>query len=194
MTRTPAGSGAAVDAAQQPEKVVLLNEDLSVAGTALKSDVHTADTALHLAFSLYLFDHHGRVLVTRRAADKTTWPGVWTNSCCGHPLPGEDVAAAVTRRAGQELGLLPDDVRLVLPSFRYRAVMDNGIVENEFCPVFVGWCEDPDAVRPDPDEVMDTRWVPWGQFRSAVLATSVQVSPWCELQVQQLPERVPRDR
>ena len=100
---------------------MLLDEDGNAVGVADKHAVHHAETPLHLAFSCYVLDADGRLLVTRRALAKATFPGVWTNSCCGHPAPGEDVEAAVVRRVGQELGLSLRDLRLVLPRFRYRA-------------------------------------------------------------------------
>jgi isopentenyl-diphosphate delta-isomerase len=167
------------------ESVVLLDESGSSIGTAAKRDVHHRDTPLHLAFSCYVFDTHGRVLVTQRALDKATFPGVWTNSCCGHPAPGEDLDEAVRRRVGQELGLRIDGLRLLLPSFRYRAVMPDGVTENEMCPVFVATTADP--VDPDPAEVEDVAWEPWPDFRDAVLDGSRQVSSWCVEQVTALP-------
>jgi len=167
-----------------PELVVLLDEDGQAVGTAEKAGVHDADTPLHLAFSCYLFDDAGNVLVTQRALHKRTFPGVWTNSCCGHPAPGEPLEDAVRRRVEQELGTTVTDLRLVLPRFRYRAEQD-GVVENEMCPVFVGSADE--RVAPDPDEVGEARWEPWRAFREAVLDGSREVSVWCREQVAQLP-------
>lgn len=167
------------------EQVVLLDESGHAVGTADKQDVHHAATPLHLAFSCYVLDADGRLLVTRRALTKATFPGVWTNSCCGHPAPGEAMEDAVVRRVRQELGISLGDVRLVLPCFRYRAVMDNGVVENEMCPVYVATTV-ADEVRADPTEVEEHRWEPWPEFRASVLAGR-DVSSWCREQVAELP-------
>ncbi len=168
------------------EQVVLLDEAGARVGTAAKRDVHHAETPLHLAFSCYVLDAEGRLLVTRRAWHKQTWPGVWTNSACGHPGPDESLLDAVRRRVGEELGIGLDDLRLVLPAFRYRAVMPDGTVENEMCPVLVAGTTD--TVAPDPAEVADATWVPWVDFRRSVLEGSREVSPWCVEQVAALPE------
>jgi isopentenyl-diphosphate delta-isomerase len=168
------------------EQVVLLDEAGRSIGVAAKASVHHTDTPLHLAFSCYVFDGSGALLVTQRASDKPTWPGVWTNSFCGHPAPGENIAEAVRRRAEQELGIVIDDVRLALPTFRYRAVMPDGVVENEMCPVFVATTAN--DVRPDPAEVEAYVWVDWPEFRRSVLDGSRDVSPWCVEQVQALPD------
>ena len=104
-----------------------------------------------------------------------------TNTVCGHPKPGEDLAEAVRRRAGSELGVEVRCLRLVLPDFRYRAVM-NGLVEHELCPVFVGFVDD-DQLAADPREVDDAQWVPWEEFRREVLSGARTVSPWCREQV-----------
>lgn len=170
------------------ERVVLLDDDGVAIGTAPKRDVHHRATPLHLAFSCYVFDHDGRFLLTRRALHKRTWPGMWTNSCCGHPAPGELVAHAVSRRVRQELGTDLTDVRLLLADFRYRAVMGNGTVENEVCPVYVATCPDPRALDADPDEVATFAWVDWSTFRAEVVAGRRGVTPWCVEQIAALPE------
>lgn len=166
------------------ELVVLLDDSGAATGTAPKATVHHAHTPLHLAFSAYLVSPDGDVLVTRRAADKRTFPGVWTNSVCGHPGPGEDLRDAVRRRAADEVGAAVSEVRLVLPAFRYVAEM-HGIVENELCPVFVAVTERV-APQPDPAEVMDAEWVAWSRFSADVLDGRRTVSHWCRSQVAEL--------
>ena len=116
---------------------MLVDEDGRAIGTLPKPEVHHGETPLHRAFSAYLFDDDGRLLVTRRAEDKATFPGMWTNTVCGHPGPDEDDAAAIARRADFELGLTVADLRPALPDYRYRAEF-RGVVENEICPVYVG--------------------------------------------------------
>ena len=166
------------------ELVVLLDEDGRAIGEADKASVHHARTPLHLAFSCYVLDADERLLVTRRAVAKSSFPGVWTNSCCGHPAPGEAIEDAVERRVQQELGLALRDLRLVLPRFRYRAVMGSGLAEHEMCPVFVGRSDN--EVRADPLEVEEHHWEPWTEFRDSVLAGR-DVSSWCREQVAELP-------
>lgn len=171
---------------ESTEQVVLVDETGHAIGTAPKAEVHGPDTPLHLAFSCYVFDADHRLLLTRRAWHKVTWPGVWTNSCCGHPAPDEPVVEAVHRRTREELGLSLGALSLLLPRFRYRVQMADGTVENELCPVFAATTVD--AVRPDPAEVADHRWEPWAEFRAGVLDGTLDVSPWCVSQVRALPE------
>lgn len=166
------------------DHVVLLDDDGEPIGTAPKSSVHGTDTALHLAFSCHVVNAQGQVLVTRRALDKKTWPGVWTNSFCGHPRPAEPLLTAVQRRAEFELGIRLTDIELALPLFRYRAVDAGGIVENEICPVYLARTED--DVAPNPLEVVEARWVEPEQLRSSLVSTPWAFSPWLVLQSQQL--------
>jgi isopentenyl-diphosphate Delta-isomerase len=167
------------------ELVVLVDDQGRSLGTAAKGSVHHEATPLHLGFSCYVFDAEGRVLLTRRALTKHTWPGVWTNSFCGHPAPGEPIEDAVHRRARRELGLTIEALTCVLPDYRYRATAADGTVENELCPVFSALAAGP--VLPASDEVMDHTWVSWGELRSAA-ELSWAISPWAAEQVALLQE------
>jgi isopentenyl-diphosphate delta-isomerase type 1 len=167
------------------DDVVLLDDQARPIGRADRLRVHTESTPLHLAFSTYLFNGRGEVLLTRRALGKVTWPGVWTNSACGHPRPGEDIEAAARRRIKEELGLMVGPLIPLLPDFRYRAKDASGIVENEVCPVYAGFVAEEDP-RPDPGEVAEWAWVLWDSLGAAIAATPHVYSPWSALQVPQL--------
>ncbi|WP_349826957.1 isopentenyl-diphosphate Delta-isomerase [Brevibacterium litoralis] len=158
------------------ELVVLLADDGTPTGTAPKATVHSTDTPLHLAFSCFLYDTEGRILLTRRALSKKTWPGVWTNSFCGHPGPDEPFDAAIERRAHQELGTRVRDIAPVVPDFRYRAVDASGVVENEVCPVYTATLDG--ELVPVPDEVMETAWIAPADLDAALEAAPFAFSPW----------------
>jgi isopentenyl-diphosphate Delta-isomerase len=167
------------------DEVQLLDDAGRVIGAAPRARVHTADTPLHLAFSCYVTRSNGDLLLTRRALTKRTWPGVWTNSFCGHPRPGETVEDAIARHARGELGVGVEDLVCVLPDFRYRATDASGVVENEVCPVYLATTADePD---PSPDEVMELAWVDPEQVHHLLEVAPFLVSPWMTLQVAALP-------
>ncbi len=169
------------------DDVILLSENGAAIGVYPKSEVHSTDTPLHLAFSCHVTDAAGRMLVTRRALGKRTWPGVWTNSFCGHPRPGEEMLEAIRRRAREELGISLTSLRVVLPDYRYRATDASGIVENEMCPVHVAVIDGP--LSPDPDEVAEWAWVRAEDLAEAVARTPFVFSPWLQEQLPQLRDR-----
>ncbi|WP_433226492.1 isopentenyl-diphosphate Delta-isomerase [Actinomadura formosensis] len=166
------------------EEIVLLNADDEAVGTAPKSTSHHEDTPYHLAFSCYVVDTQGRVLITRRALDKRTFPGVWTGSCCGHPGPGEKLRDAVLRRLRDELGIPAAELTSVLPRFQYRAVAEDGTVEHERCPVVRATVPAGGPVHPNPDEVEWAEW--WTWERCLELAGRPESSPWYRLQLAEL--------
>ncbi|MCC6269649.1 MAG: isopentenyl-diphosphate Delta-isomerase [Microbacteriaceae bacterium] len=164
----------------EPELVVLVDEEGIPTGAVEKFAVHTANTPLHLAFSCHVYNDNGQVLVTRRALSKITWPGVWTNSFCGHPTPGETLDDAIARRARVELGITVSELEPLLPAFRYRAVDASGIVENEICPVFRAVTTD--AIEANLDEVSEWKWVDPAAVAAAITAAPFAFSPWYVLQ------------
>ncbi|GAB3348962.1 isopentenyl-diphosphate Delta-isomerase [Modestobacter lapidis] len=174
-----------VVAPRADEIIVLVDESGAAIGTMPKRLVHTGETPLHRAFSAYLFDDDARLLVTRRAVDKATFPGMWTNTVCGHPGPGEDDAAAITRRAGQEIGLGVRALTPALPGYRYRAEF-RGVVENEICPVYLGRFTGSPA--PDPTEVAEWELLDWAAFRRRQETERDAWSPWCREQARLIEE------
>lgn len=170
-----------------PDDVVLIDETGRPSGRMDRATAHHAATPRHLGFSLYLLDDAGNVLVTRRSLAKRSWPGVWSNSCCGHPRPGEPWHLAVRRRLREELGIRVRDLDCVLPEFSYRARDAGGILEDEWCPTFVGRVAPGSAApRPDPEEVAELAWTPASDLIGAVAAAPYAFSPWSVLQLAQL--------
>ncbi|MFU2342716.1 isopentenyl-diphosphate Delta-isomerase [Streptomyces albidoflavus] len=143
-----------------PEAVILLelvDEDGNTIGTAEKLSAHQAPGRLHRAFSVFLFDERGRLLLQQRALGKYHSPGVWSNTCCGHPYPGEAPFAAAARRTFEELGVSPALLGEA-GTVRYNHPDPaSGLVEQEYNHLFVGLVRDP--LRPDPEEVGDTVFV-----------------------------------
>ena len=167
------------------EHVVLLDSTGRAAGTMPKTSVHGPSTPLHLAFSCYVVHPGGGgVLLAQRAHSKATWPGVWSNACCGHPAADESLEAAVARRLEQELGLRPRRVALLLPDFTYRAAMPDGTIEHEVCPVFVA--EVLGAPCPDPREVADLAWISWPALVARAECEPASLSPWSVEQIRLL--------
>jgi len=167
------------------EQVVLVDDQGKPIGTAAKRTVHHSHTPLHLAFSCYVFNKNGELLVTRRAENKKVWPGVWTNSVCGHPAPNERMVAAIKRRLDHELGMKARNFEAILPKYRYTTPPFYGIIENEFCPVY--FARTSDEPNPNPKEVADFRWTTWDRFVEATAADSnEEYSWWCKDQIKQL--------
>lgn len=143
------------------ELIVFVDEQGKATGeTGPKIASHHAHTKLHRAFSCYVFNSQGELLITQRAASKKIWPNVWTNSVCGHPAPGESYEDAIARRLAYELGLPPvKNLVNVVSEYIYKTPPYNGIVEHEFCPIYAGVLDEDPA--PNHHEVADFKWVSW---------------------------------
>lgn len=172
------------------ELIVYVDEQGVPTGeTAAKLDAHTGNTRLHSAFSCYIFNEKGEILVTQRALTKKVWPGVWTNSVCGHPGPGEMDEDAIVRRSEYELGMEVDDIQVMLPDYKYKTPPFNGIVENEFCPVYLARMAT--APSPNPDEVCDYKWMSWSEFASHLKSDSKnEWSFWSKDQVKKFDQDI----
>ncbi len=184
------------------ELVVLVDENNNPIGMADKDTVHTTDTPLHRAFSLFLFNSKNQLLLTKRASTKKTFPGVWTNTVCGHLAPDETPVDAAKRRLNHELGIMPAPasgarsgnheirgLREVSP-YRYRFVDKNGIVENEICPILVAYFDgDP---KPNADEVDEWKWMNWEEFLGEIKTNQDLYSPWCKEEALVLKAKLPQ--
>jgi len=129
------------------EEVVLVNERDEVLGRMEKLEAHRKGL-LHRAFSVFIFHSDGRLLLQRRARTKYHSGGLWTNTCCGHPRPGEELAEAAARRLHEEMRIAPGLVPRF--SFTYRADLDNGLTEHELDHVLFGTHDN--GADPDPEE------------------------------------------
>ncbi|TDC76244.1 isopentenyl-diphosphate Delta-isomerase [Streptomyces hainanensis] len=148
--------------AADPILLELVDEDGRTIGTAEKLSAHRAPGLLHRAFSVFLFDPAGRLLLQRRAAGKYHSPGVWSNTCCGHPYPGEPPFLAATRRTAEELGAAPALLREA-GTVRYNHPDPaSGLVEQEYNHLYAGVVTEP--LRPDPAEVDETAFVTPGEL------------------------------
>ena len=171
---------------EDEERVVLVDDHNQPLGTAPKRWVHSAHTPLHRGFSVFLFNSAGKLLLQQRSFRKQTWPGEWSNTCCGHPFLGESVEEAVRRRLDYELGLQQVNLQIALPNYRYRVEKD-GVVENELCPVLVGFTNQ--CPQPYPEEVEAVEWVDWEPFLAAIRDGTRALSPWCQEEALLLQEK-----
>ncbi|MCS0599851.1 isopentenyl-diphosphate Delta-isomerase [Streptomyces sp. LP11] len=158
MPITPATAAqSASDGTAEAILLELVDEKGVTTGTAEKLAAHQPPGLLHRAFSVFLFDEQGRLLLQQRALGKYHSPGVWSNTCCGHPYPGESPFAAAARRTYEELGVSPS-LMAEAGTVRYNHPDPaSGLVEQEFNHLFVGLVQAP--LAPDPEEVASTAYV-----------------------------------
>ncbi|WAH61101.1 isopentenyl-diphosphate Delta-isomerase [Pseudomonas silvicola] len=133
-------------------------------------------------FSCYIFDLQGRVLITRRSLGKETWPGVWSNSVCGHLDADEPLEAAVKRRSAFELGVVVDQVELLMEDFNYRADDADSTLEQGYRPVLRAMTYG--TPSPEPAEVMEWQWVNAEAVLGSARAAPFVYSPWMVAQLQ----------
>lgn len=136
------------------EYVILVDENDNAVGTAEKIEAHK-NPKLHRAFSIFIFNSKGELLIQQRAVQKYHCPGMWANTCCSHPRPGESLEAAAHRRLQEEMGF--DTKMEKYFSFIYNTEFDNGLTEKEYDHVFVGiWDGKP---KININEVADYKWM-----------------------------------
>lgn len=136
------------------QNVVLVNSSDEPIGTMEKLEAHQKGL-LHRAFSVFIFNDQGELLLQQRALGKYHSGGLWTNTCCSHPTPDQTLEAAGARRLQEEMGFTTELVNLF--AFEYRVALDNDLTEHEFDHVLIGMYNG--TFSPDPEEVMDYKWI-----------------------------------
>lgn len=156
------------------EELILVNEDDEEIGYRSKADCHDGDGVLHRAFSLFLFDAAGKLLLQQRSAGKRLWPGYWSNSCCSHPRRGESLAIATERRLLDELNITAE--LEFMYHFRYQASFGEAGSEHELCHVFLGRAGD--DVRPNESEIASVRFVSAEELDTDLAERPERFTPW----------------
>ncbi|MEN1728877.1 MAG: isopentenyl-diphosphate Delta-isomerase [Pseudomonadota bacterium] len=181
-------AGPARVVSSEDEALILVDEHDQEVGVLSKGQAHDGDGILHRAFSVFLFDSKGRLLIQQRADGKRLWPLFWANSCCSHPRAGETLEYATQRRLSEELGVTTE-LEFVY-KFKYQAqYLDLGS-EHELCSVFVGRV-DPAQVRPNPSEVAAWRFVTPEQVDQMLSKPDGMITPWFRMEWGELRGELP---
>lgn len=161
------------------EKVILVDESDNVVGEMEKLEAHRAGK-LHRAFSVFIFNRKKELLLQQRALTKYHSPGLWTNTCCSHPRPGEDTLSAAKRRLKEEMGI---ETKLDhVGEFIYKTSFDNGLTEHEFDHVFFG--EYPDNPNINKDEANDFKWVKIEEVKKSLSSNPENYTYWFRVAVE----------
>ncbi|WP_243041317.1 isopentenyl-diphosphate Delta-isomerase [Dyella sedimenti] len=166
----------------QDEPLVLVDEDDRETGFLDKAAAHQGRGTLHRAFSLFIFNRRGELLLQQRAAGKRLWPGYWSNTCCSHPRRGEAMEAAIHRRLHEELGL-DCELRFAF-KFQYQAQFDSEGAENELCWVYLGQCDDEPVVN--ANEIAALRYISPEALDREVAETPDRFTPWFKIEWERL--------
>ncbi|HTR30467.1 MAG TPA: isopentenyl-diphosphate Delta-isomerase [Puia sp.] len=169
----------------RPEEVILVDESDRPVGVMEKMAAHR-QARLHRAFSVFIFNSRGEMLLQRRAPEKYHSAGLWTNACCSHPRPGEDTCDAAVRRLREELGFTTPLEKLF--EFTYRTVYDNGLTEFEFDHVFVGRYDR--EISPNRAEVSDYRYQSLPEIEAELLSAPAAFTSWFQLAFPLLKEKI----
>lgn len=164
------------------KNLILVDEKDNVIGQAPKSICHLGRGRRHRAFSIFIFNKQGELLIQKRSAKKMLWPGYWANSCCSHPRTGEDMASAVNRRLWEELGL-KSRLNYIL-KFRYQAKFKTIGSENEFCHIFAGKLNG--KIKANPQEIAAWRFSSLKFLYQDIKTNPRQYAPWFKTELKKL--------
>jgi isopentenyl-diphosphate delta-isomerase len=179
----PEQAGPARIVSSESESLILVDEHDQQIGTASKGDAHDGDGVLHRAFSVFLFDTQGRLLIQQRSEGKRLWPLYWANSCCSHPRVGESMDFATQRRMKEELGVSAELEFIYKFSYQAR-YLDLGS-EHELCSVYVGRV-DADQLKPNPSEVAAWQFLALEEVDDLIADRESRVAPWFRMEWRRL--------
>jgi len=166
----------------EAEDLILVDADDKETGFLSKAECHDGGGVLHRAFSLFLFNQQGELLLQQRSAAKRLWPGFWSNSICSHPRRGESMLVATQRRLRDELNI-EASLEFVY-KFSYQADFGNSGSENELCHVYFGRVAD--CLRPNENEIEGIRFVGPQDLVREFAAAPAKFTPWFKLEWQTL--------
>jgi isopentenyl-diphosphate delta-isomerase len=160
----------------EEQVVILVNEQDEPVGVMEKMEVHKKGL-LHRAFSIFIFDSKGRMLLQQRALDKYHGGHLWTNACCSHPIPGETLEKAAQRRLEEELGFTTPLNKIF--TFTYHAIVENDLIEYEYDHVFAGEYEG--KINADPNEVADFSYEGLNEIKWAIQNKPEKFTSWFKI-------------
>lgn len=155
--------------------LILVDHNDQPVGYLDKESCHNGDGVLHRAFSVFLFDEQGRLLLQQRAAGKRLWGGFWSNTCCSHPRQGEETLAAAHRRLQEELGLDADQLEYIF-KFAYQANFGAAGSEHELCYVYLGRLQGEPVVN--ADEIAAIRYISAEELSADLERSPETYTPW----------------
>ena len=166
----------------ESEELILVDENDNELGFLSKQQCHDGEGILHRAFSLFVFNADGELLLQKRSADKRLWPLFWSNSCCSHPRKGESMEVATSRRLQEELAI---DARLeFVYKFSYRAYFGKYGSENELCSVYLGKTDQ--VYSANANEIAGARYVSRDALQSELQTNADEFTPWFNMEWERL--------
>lgn len=168
------------------EQLILVDEADNELGYAEKYETHKKPVKLHRAFSVFIFNDEGQLLITKRSSSKKTWPGFWSNACCSHPRPNEPVELAAKRRLEEELGFSCDLEFLF--KFIYNADYDHDWGEHELDHIFTGHHNG--EIKPDEEEVDEWKFAGTDTLKKDVLNHPEKYTPWFRIALPRVLEHI----
>ncbi|MFH1521904.1 MAG: isopentenyl-diphosphate Delta-isomerase [archaeon] len=166
------------------DEIIVVDKDDNIIGVEEKEKCHDGEGILHRAFSIFVFNEMGELLIQQRSGLKKLWPLFWSNSCCSHPRLNEKFKEATEKRLGEELGITCP--LKYIYKFRYKAKYTNQSSENEVCSVFIGKLDNGDKINANPEEVSNFKWTGIKELKENIVTNPERYTPWFKAECEEL--------